>query len=177
MIALRREWNPGLSVRLLELPHFVSSTAGTYWHVPRSAFDFGDRVSVTAWCGVTVGTRPLTFRDDRPAENVCGTCLGRFDGERRAGGLIFAPRDVFAPPRSCPGDEVVNGLCTICGDRARYWGDGVQRHAPGSLFIARCTPCPDHGWRDAVARDSRLVCRSWVGSGFDYCDFDCGPGL
>lgn len=153
------------------------SRGGVYWHVPRAALDFGDRLAISMWCGVhfngVTGDLPLV---EPPAGVKCGTCLGRFHGAQGIDGLIFSPRDDFAAPKVCPGADVVDGCCAACGVPVRTWLGGPQRHAPGPGFAARFAPCPDHGWRWARVRaDGRIVCRCFVGCGWDYCDFVCGP--
>lgn len=185
MIALRREaLNSALdSERLLELPNFVRSAKGSYWHIPRSAERWRDgRVTVSAWCGLGVGssrTSPATFIDVAPAEMICGTCSGRFDGATAdESPLIFRPRDHFAPPTWCPCDDVDESgrYCLACGARIRgHWHGGVSPHHPGPAFAERCSPCPDHGWKHAWTIGGRVLCVVFVGMGWGRCDFDCGP--
>lgn len=182
MIALRREAIASAltAERVLELPKYVRSLRGEYWHIPRAAVRFPDRLAVSMWCGVGFGTRGVVLTDITPSSKVCGTCVGRFTGSELDEGLIFTPRDDFALPRWCPGDEPgADGLCFACGARARfgYYGFRYIRgaHRPTPELALCCSPCPDHGWRDVQPRDGRIVCRHWVGGGWGSCDFDCGP--
>jgi hypothetical protein len=180
MIALRRE--PVVcaldAVRVLELPKFARTSAATYWHIPRSAERHDGRLSVRCWCGVSFhGQKPILLTDVEPAENVCGTCSGRWEGVQGAGPLIFTPRDDFAIPTWCPSTDCDDrGDCVACGHSVRVsWFGGVGRHRPGEFFAELCRPCPDHGWRNAGTRNGRVVCWAHVGYGWGYCDFDCGP--
>lgn len=165
--------------RVLELPKFVRSAGGTYWHIPRSASLREGRLCVSLWCGPGFhGGQEILLKDDEPDENICGTCVGRWEGSQTSGATIFRPRDAFATPTWCPSDESDdNCLCIACGHRIRYsWHRSPARHRPGPLFAERCRPCPDHGWSRAGTRNGRVVCWTFVGSAeFGYCDFDCGP--
>jgi hypothetical protein len=178
MITLRRESIAALaSVRVMELPKWIGpcSRKGVYWHIPRSAMDFGDRLSIQMWCGVHFNARRLKTGKP-PAGAKCGTCAGRYEGAEGLNGLIFSPRDVFAPPRLCPGEDIVDGRCAACGELCRPWLGRPQRHAPGPEFSRRFRPCPDHGWRDVRMSwtTGRLVCWASVGGDWGRCDFDCG---
>jgi hypothetical protein len=164
--------------RVLELPKFVRSR--TYWHVPRSAAMRDGRLGVSCWCGVSFHGRKQTLelRDDEPDENVCGTCIGRWEGAQAGGALIFRPRDEFGMPTWCPSTESDDlNHCIACGRRVYYsWQRGaVTRHRPDPGLLDRCRPCPDHGWSRAGTRGDRIVCWAHVGHEFGYCDFDCGP--
>lgn len=180
MIALRREPIADAlhAERVLELPKFVRSSIATYWHIPRSASRRADRLVVSCWCGVGFhGGRPTLLTDVEPDENICGTCIGRWEGAQAEGSTIFSPRDYFATPTWCPSTEFDEaGRCVACGRRVRVsWYGGIGRHRPGDLFVERCQPCPDHGWSRAGTRAGRVVCWAMVGYGFGNCDFDCGP--
>jgi hypothetical protein len=138
------------------------------------------RLGVSCWCGVAFHSRrgkELDLCDEEPAENICGTCIGRWEGAQVGGALIFRPRDEFASPKWCPSEESDDDcICVACGHRIRYsWRYGPGRHRPGPLFAERCRPCPDHGWSRPGSRDGRVVCWAWVGGDFGHCDFDCGP--
>jgi hypothetical protein len=181
MIALQREANSaaGSATRVRELPMWIGprSRAGTYWHIPRSALDFGDRIAVSMWCGVSFpgirGDLPLV---DPPEGVKCGTCLGRYEGAHGLNGLVFTPRDDFALPRLCPGRDVVGGCCSACGLPVRWWLGRPQRHAPTSEFAERYTPCPDHGWTNVDADEhGRVVCSSTHVPWWGRCGFVCGP--
>lgn len=169
--------------RVLELPKFVRSGVGTYWHIPRSAaLRHGQHLTVSVWCGPSFHDHktPLLLTDVEPTENICGTCIGRWEGSQVADGpTIFRPRDEFATPRWCPStDSDADSMCIACGHRIRPygWQGHIGQHRPGPLFAERCRPCPDHGWSRAGTRNGRVVCRTFVGSAeFGYCDFDCGP--
>lgn len=185
MIELLREPIPDAlhSERILELPKFIRSGGGTYWHIPRSAsLRHGEHLCVSLWCGPHLHDHktPLLLTDVEPAEDICGTCLGRFEGAQSDGPLIFRPRDEFATPTWCPSTEPdSNSMCIACGHRIRPygWQGHVGSHRPGPLFAERCRPCPDHGWSRAGTHDGRVVCWAHVGYDFGYCHFDCGPHL
>lgn len=158
---------------ILRLPPWVppipsrTGATGRYWHQPRSgALRADGHIILDLWCGQM---RHLASLDHLtgvpPADLQCGTCVGRRAGYDRSGGLIFRPRDAWAPPRVCPcstPDPADHRLCAACGRRtnaARGWNVyGLARHAPGEAFLERWRPCPLHGWSRADWREGRIVC-------------------
>lgn len=199
LVQLHRD--PIEGARVLALPAWLGpETADTrgrarYWHQPRSAYMRSDAeverglglFVVSLWCGQARYLETLDFfTSSPPADLRCGTCVGRATGARREGGLIYSPRDVFALPTWCPGEDADHDseLCIACGHRVRYHSRGYHygpaRHRPTPELERRCSPCPRHGWlhmRTTGGRrydgqpdtPARLVC------GSHGCAFVGGP--
>lgn len=185
----------GEGSRITALPPWLGPaptcrSGARYWHRPRSAYRKPDGVVVVSvWCGphFFVGSPrhgPYMLVDEVPVDERCGTCEGRWLGHRRDDGLIFSPRDPFAPPKRCLGNDTVPGNhreCLLCGGRVRgaygWWSSGTAQHAPGPALLERYRPCPRHGWprlfttwdRAGATHTTELVCH------VHGCDYRCQP--
>lgn len=180
MIELLREPIDMRARRITKMPAWIGPARGDgYWHIPRSASRYPDRVSVHTWCGQLLslgeGREKRLLSETKPDDMACGTCLGRHRGFSRADGEIFSPRDHFGLPTWCPG-ESDGRRCLACGHRVRYsWRTGTSHHRPSVALLERCTPCPSHGWRNIVSRNDRLICIAWSASG--DCGWEAGPDM
>lgn len=189
-VPLLRESMASDGVRVTALPPWLgpapTNRMGRYWHRPRSAYRSLDGVlHVSVWCGPSfyVGSprhNPYQFTDDPPEDLRCGTCEGRWLGARREDGLIFSPRDIFAPPKRCPGESYDATLrhCALCGAKVNAgWRYGMAIHRPGPDLAVRYRPCNRHGWermqplfdRVAHAYTDVLACL------WHSCDYVCEP--
>lgn len=175
MIQLLREPIDKKARRVMAMPEWIGPARKTdgYWHIPRSAARYDNRISVHTWCGQLINTEGRTLTDQRPPDMVCGTCVGRHRGAGRVDGQVFSPRDHFGLPTRCPG-ESDGRHCVACGARVRYsWMTGTTIHRPAPELLERCSPCPAHGWKDMISRADRLVCIAWSSDG--DCGWEAGP--
>ncbi len=175
-LALHRDPMPPGAIPVRRLPAWVRPLRGErYWHQPRSAFRSRplrrpDRLElyVHFWCGQGRGVAEtrLAFAAAPAAELRCGTCVGRRAGFDGRDGLIFRPRDAWALPRRCPGNDkdLRTHQCVACGrvtNWARWPHSGITIHRAEPLLAVRWDPCPWHGWRDMALRSDRMVCTEW----------------
>lgn len=168
-VRLLRE--PTSGWHITQLPPWIApatSKPGRYWHQPRSASWYGNRLQVHFWCGQSTGVEQHRLRGEPPEDLKCGTCIGRRMGYDGTDGAVFTPRDWWKLPSRCPGvtwEPPDFKLCLACGERvqaARGWNAwGSACHRPGPGLAERVQVCPQHGWRDMRERSNGYACLVW----------------
>lgn len=142
---------------------------GRYWHQPRSASMYGDRLLVHFWCGQSANVDPCRLSDLPPEDLKCGICVGRRMGFDRENGAVFKPFDWWALPTRCPGrswNPPDFKTCLACGAKVRAaqginaWGSAQHKPMP-ALADRGIVCCPQHGWMHMHETNGGFACSLW----------------